>query len=251
MVSLWAYTLGSVFLVSLLSLVGILVIGMNPQHLKKILLPLISLAVGGLLGDAFIHLIPESFETSKNADHTGALILLGLFLFLLLEKSMHYYHHHDHDHGHHGEVHPFGYLSLMASGLHNFIDGLLIAASYMASIPIGIATTLAVVLHEIPHELGDFSILIHAGFKPKKALLMNFLSALLSIGGAVLALSLSTPPETLTRLVLPITAGGFIYIAGSDLIPELHKESKRSAIVVQILAMLAGIGLMFLVKLLE
>jgi zinc and cadmium transporter len=248
MVSLWSYTLGSVLLVSLLSLIGILVIGMKPDQLKKILLPLISLAVGGLLGDAFLHLIPESFETSKNADHTGALILLGLFLFLLLEKSMHYYHHHDHDHG---EVHPFGYLSLMASGLHNFIDGLLIGASYMASIPIGIATTLAVVLHEIPHELGDFSILIHAGFKPKKALLMNLASALLSIGGAILALSLSTPPEALTRVVLPITAGGFIYIAGSDLIPELHKESKRSAIVVQILAMAAGIGLMFLVKLLE
>src|ERR1700677_3557538 len=177
MTSLWSCALGSVVLVSLLSLIGILVLWLNPNQLKKLLLPLISLAVGGLLGDAFLHLIPESFETSKNANHTAMLILFGLFLFLLLEKSMHYYHHHDHDHG---EVHPFGYLSLMASGLHNFIDGLLIGASYMASIPIGIATTLAVVLHEIPHELGDFSILIHAGFKPKKALLFNFLSAALS-----------------------------------------------------------------------
>jgi zinc and cadmium transporter len=248
MVSLWSFTLGSVVLVSLLSLIGVLVLWLNPNQLKKLLLPLISLAVGGLLGDAFLHLIPESFETSKNANHTAMLILLGLFLFLLLEKSMHYYHHHEHEDG---EVHPFGYLSLMASGLHNFIDGLLIGASYMASIPIGIATTLAVVLHEIPHELGDFSILIHAGFKPKKALLFNFLSAALSIGGAVLALSLSSTPETVTRVVLPITAGGFIYIAGSDLIPELHKESNRPAIILQLLAMFVGAGLMFLVKLLE
>jgi len=248
MTSIWWQTLGSVALVSLLSLVGILVLWLNPTQLKKLLLPLISVAVGGLLGDAFLHLIPESFQTSKNINHTALLILLGLFLFLLLEKSMHYYHHHDHDHG---EVHPFGYLSLMASGLHNFIDGLLIGASYIASLPIGIATTLAVVLHEIPHELGDFSILIHAGFKPKKALLFNFLSAVLSIGGAILALSLSSSPEALTQLVLPITAGGFIYIAGSDLIPELHKESKRSAIVIQLLAIAFGAGLMFLVKLLE
>jgi zinc and cadmium transporter len=248
MTSIWWQTLCSVTLVSLLSLIGVIVLWINPDQLKKLLLPLISLAVGGLLGDAFLHLIPESFETSKNANHTAMLILLGLFLFLLLEKSMHYYHHHEHEEG---EVHPFGYLSLMASGLHNFIDGLLIGASYLASIPIGIATTLAVVLHEIPHELGDFSILIHAGFKPQKALLFNFLSAVLSIGGAIVALSLSSTPETVTDIVLPITAGGFIYIAGSDLIPELHKESNRPAIIIQLLAMFTGAGLMFLVKLLE
>ena len=250
MVSLWTYTLVSVVLVSLLSLIGILVLWIHPAQLKKILLPLISLAVGGLFGDAFLHLIPESFESTKNPNHTALLILLGLFLFLLLEKSMHFYHHHEHEHAE-DEIHPFGYLSLMASGLHNFIDGLLIGASYLASVPIGIATTLAVVLHEIPHELGDFSILIHAGFKPQKALLFNFISAALSIGGALLALNLSSSPEAVTGLVLPITAGGFIYIAGSDLIPELHKESKRSAIVIQLIAMFIGAGLMFLVKLLE
>jgi len=246
--SLWLFTMVSVVLVSLLSLIGILVIWLNPEQLKKLLLPLVSLAVGGLFGDAFLHLIPESFQNSKNYNHTALLILLGLFLFLLLEKSMHYYHHQEHEEV---EIHPFGYLSLMASGLHNFIDGLLIGASYLAGIPIGIATTLAVVLHEVPHELGDFSILIHAGFKPTKALWFNFLSAALSIGGAVLALSLSSTPDEVTRIVLPITAGGFIYIAGSDLIPELHKESKRPAILMQLFSMFAGAGLMLLVKLLE
>jgi zinc and cadmium transporter len=244
----WFQTLASVIFVSLLSLLAIIVLWLKPETLKKVLQPLISLAVGGLLGDAFLHLIPESFEKSKNTTSVSLLVLAGLFLFLVLEKSMHYYHHHEHTTK---EVHPYGYLSLLASGLHNFIDGLLIGASYLAGTSIGLATTLAVVLHEIPHELGDFSVLVNAGFKPIKALLYNFLSALLAIAGAVFALTISSNPQTLTQLGLPITAGGFIYIAGSDLIPELHKESKRSAILLQLFAMALGVGLMFLVKLLE
>ncbi len=250
MSSIWSQTLLSVVVISLLSLLCIIVLWLKPKTLKKALHPLISLAVGALFGDAFLHLIPESFETSKNPTRSSLLVLLGLFLFLILEKSMHFYHHHQHEHEE-KDIHPFGYLSLIASGLHNFIDGLLIGASYLASFPIGLATTLAVILHEVPHELGDFSILIHAGFKPKKALLFNFLSALLSIGGAVLALSLAYKPESITQLILPITAGGFIYIAGSDLVPELHKESKPLAILTQLLAMGAGVGLMLLLKLME
>lgn len=250
MLSLWSYTLISVVFVSLLSLLAIVVLWLKPKTLKKLLHPLISLAVGGLLGDAFLHLIPESFEKSKNTTWVSLLVLAGLFIFLLLEKTMHYYHHHEHDHSQE-DVHPYGYLSLIASGLHNFIDGLLIGASYLASFPLGLATTLAVILHEIPHELGDFSVLVNAGFKPSKALLFNFLSALLAIAGAVFALTVSSNPQAVTQIVLPITAGGFIYIAGSDLIPELHKESKRSAIIIQLLAMALGTVLMLLIKILE
>jgi zinc and cadmium transporter len=244
----WFQTLLSVIFVSLLSLLAIIVLWLKPETLKKVLLPLISLAVGGLLGDAFLHLIPESFEKSKNSTSVSLLVLAGLFLFLILEKSMHYYHHQEHETE---EVHPYGYLSLIASGLHNFIDGLLIGASYLAGFSVGLATTLAVVLHEIPHELGDFSILVNAGFKPVKALFYNFLSALLAIAGAVFALTVSSDPQAVTQLVLPITAGGFVYIAGSDLIPELDKESNRPAILIQLLAMALGISLMLLVKLLE
>jgi zinc and cadmium transporter len=243
----WFQTLASVIFVSLLSLLAIIVLWLKPKTLKKVLQPLISLAVGGLLGDAFLHLIPESFEKSKNTTSVSLLVLAGLFLFLILEKSMHYYHH---EHATE-EVHPYGYLSLIASGLHNFIDGLLIGASYLAGTSIGLATTLAVVLHEIPHELGDFSVLVNAGFKPIKALVYNFLSALLAIAGAVFALAVSSNPQMVTQFVLPITAGGFIYIAGSDLIPELHKELKRSAILIQLFAMALGVGLMFLIKILE
>jgi zinc and cadmium transporter len=244
----WFQTLASVIFISLLSLLAIVVLWLKPKTLKKVLQPLISLAVGGLLGDAFLHLIPESFERSKNTTSVSLLVLAGLFLFLILEKSMHYYHHHEHASE---EVHPYGYLSLIASGLHNFIDGLLIGASYLAGSSIGLATTLAVVLHEIPHELGDFSVLVNSGFKPIRALFYNFLSALLAVAGAVFALAISSDPQTVTQIVLPITAGGFIYIAGSDLIPELHKELKRSAILIQLFSMALGVGLMFLVKLFE
>ena len=248
MSSIWFQTLISVAVVSGLSLFGVVTLWLKPQQLKKILLPLVSLAVGGLFGDAFIHLIPESYTVSKNTTQSALFILAGIMIFLVLEKSLHFYHHHEHSGK---EIHPFGYLSLLASGLHNFIDGLLIGVSYLAGFEVGLATTLAVILHEIPHEIGDFSILVHSGFKPSRALLYNFLSALFAIGGAVMALTLTTDPQTLTSVILPVTAGGFIYIAGSDLIPEIHKELKLSSSLVQLLAMSAGSGLMLLLKFLE
>ncbi len=246
---LWFQTLVSVTIVSLLSLLVVMVLWLQPRTLQKLLIPLISLAVGGLFGDAFLHLIPDCFQNTKDPSQVSLLILGGLLLFLTLEKSMHYYHHHQHEEE---EVHPYGYLSLIAGGLHNYIDGLLIGASYLAGFSVGLATTLAVILHEIPHELGDFSILVKAGFKPLKALFFNFFSALLAIAGALTALALSIGnPESVTRIILPMTAGGFIYIAGSDLIPELHKEKTLSSSLVQILSMIAGAGLMLLIKLLE
>jgi len=221
---------------------------LQPEQLKKLLLPLVSLSVGGLFGDAFIHLIPDAFAASAKSLSVSLEILAGVLLFLVLEKSLHFYHHHGHDET---EVHPFGYLSLFASGLHNFIDGLLIGVSYLVAPTVGLATTLAVVLHEIPHELGDFSILVHAGFKPSRALLYNFFSALFAVGGAVLALSFGGNPKTLIALILPVTAGGFIYIAGSDLIPELHKEKRLVHGLIQILSIMVGAGLMVLIKLVE
>jgi zinc and cadmium transporter len=234
--------------VSALSLFGVVTLWLNAKQLKRILLPLVSLAVGGLFGDAFIHLIPESYGVSKDPTGTGLLVLLGIVIFLVLEKSLHFYHHHDHGKE---DIHSFGYLNLLAGGLHNFIDGLLIGVSYLAGFEVGLATTLAVILHEIPHEIGDFSVLVHAGFKPSRALLYNFLTALLAFGGAILSLTLAFDPHTLTSVILPITAGGFIYIAGSDLIPEIHKELKLSGSLLQVLAMAVGSGLMLLVKLLE
>jgi zinc and cadmium transporter len=135
--------------------------------------------------------------------------------------------------------------------VHNFIDGLVIGASYMVSIPVGVATTIAVVLHEIPQEIGDFGSLIYGGFSRFKALLYNFISALAAVLGAILVLTLSFNSESLVAILVPFAAGGFIYIAGSDLIPELHKNRNRTIIIWQIITFVLGIGMMFSLLFLE
>jgi len=142
-------------------------------------------------------------------------------------------------------------MNLVADGLHNLIDGILIGASYLAGVSVGLATTIAVVLHEIPQEMGDFGVLIHAGFSKSRALYLNFLSALLAIAGAVLALVASTQIKQLPNAVLPFTAGGFIYIAGSDLVPELHKERAPVKSLLQLGAIGIGVSLMLLLTLLD
>src|SRR3989338_8957865 len=216
---LWIYTLVSVVIVSLISLISVFTLSISQEKLKKFLIYFVSLSAGTLLGDAFIHLIPESYKNGANAILAPLSILSGILVFFILEKFLHWRHCHDvacDDH-----PHPFSYVILMGDTLHNFIDGLVIAASYVVSIPVGLATTLAVILHEIPQEIGDFSILVHAGFSKGKALLLNFASALLAILGAVITILLTNKIESLQNFLIPITIGGFIYIAGSDLIPEL------------------------------
>jgi zinc and cadmium transporter len=131
------------------------------------------------------------------------------------------------------------------------IDGMLIGASYATSLPVGLATTVAVILHEIPQEIGDFGILLHAGFSKRAALLFNFLSASLAIVGAVISLAVSAGIDGFSAAMLPLTAGGFIYIAGSELVPELQKELKPSRSLVQLIAIGSGVGLMLLLMLLE
>lgn len=142
-------------------------------------------------------------------------------------------------------------MNFIGDGVHNAIDGMLIAGSFMLSPEIGITTTIAVILHEIPQEIGDFGVLLYSGIKAKKALLMNFASALFAIIGALIVLILGTKMENITQIIIPITAGGFIYIAGADLIPELHKEVKLSKSLIQFISILMGIGLMTLLLVLE
>ena len=138
-------------------------------------------------------------------------------------------------------VHPFAIMNLIGDGLHNFLDGLIIGAGYLLSIPAGIATTIAVLIHEIPQEIGDFSILIHGGFSKAKALLLNFLSAIVAILGGILALVLNSRIENIALIIAPLAIGGFIYIAGSDLIPELHKESTAKKSIIQLICFIIGI----------
>lgn len=242
MSSVWLYSLGSVILVSLISLVGLFTIGMNIKKLKNVLLFLVSFSTGALLGDAFIHLLPEAVESFGFGLEVSLYVLLGVLLFFILEKIIHWRHcHHPTSKDH---PHPFAIMNLIGDGFHNLIDGMIIGGAYLISVPVGFATTLAVVLHEIPQEIGDFGVLIHGGFSKNKALFYNFISALGALVGVVVSLVIGMSFENYSLVLLPLTAGGFIYIAGSDLIPELHKEVKISRSLLQIVGMVLGVLVM-------
>ncbi|MFA6353962.1 MAG: ZIP family metal transporter [Candidatus Paceibacterota bacterium] len=243
------YAFISVFVVSLVSLIGVFSLSLKEEVIKKYISLFISLAVGALLGDAFIHLIPESFENSNAPVFVSLLIIFGILLFFIIEKFLHWHHHGDDTEINH--IHPVGKLLFFTDSFHNLIDGIIIGVSFLVSIPIGIATTMAVVLHEIPQEIGDFAVLIHSGYAKKKALWLNFLSALTAVAGLIIALIFGNMAETFTLWVLPIAAGGFIYIAMSDLIPELQKTKELKYSIFQISTVLLGIFLMFALLFLE
>lgn len=247
--TIWIYTLVSVFIVSLISLVGVFTFAVSAEKLKKVLIYLVSFAAGTLLGDAFIHLIPEAFQGVENTLNLSLSILAGILVFFVMEKFLHWRHCHEVACEEH--PHPFSYVLLVGDVLHNFIDGLIIAASYLVSIPVGVATTLAVIFHEIPQEIGDFGSLLYAGFKKTKALLFNFLTALTAVLGAIIVLALNINDGSITKFLVPFAAGGFIYIASSDLIPELHKNTEPKKSFWQLAAFVLGIGLMLLLVTLE
>lgn len=142
-------------------------------------------------------------------------------------------------------------MNLLGDALHNFIDGALIAGSYLASVQVGVATTIAVVLHEIPQEMGDFGVLLHSGFSKRKALLFNFFSALTAVFGAIIVLYFYSIIDNFEVLLVSFTVGGFVYIAGSDLIPELHHEEGIKNSIAQIIVFLLGIAAMGALLVLE
>lgn len=239
------YTLLSVLIVSAVSLIGIISLAIRKERLKNFLLYFLSFSAGAMLGDVFLHLLPEVIEQQKGLSmSTSFFVLFGILVFFSLEKIVHWQHCHMPITKYH--VHPLATMNLVGDGLHNFIDGLIIAGSYLISIPAGIATSLAVLFHEIPQEMGDFGVLLHAGFTRRKALLMNFASALLAVFGAIVAFVIGSYTSHIEYILVPLAAGGFLYIAGSDLIPELHKESAFNKAVGQIITFLIGIGAMWL-----
>jgi zinc and cadmium transporter len=240
MPSVWLMSIGSVAAVSALSLLGIFTLSLKPETFRRSQLVLISFAAGALLGDAFVHLIPEMAEDGISMpDSLG--LLAGVIGFFVLEKVLHWHH----THLPQEEVfHPVAVTNLIGDALHNFVDGAIIAGGFLVSPSIGIATAIAVALHEIPQEFGDFAILVHAGLAPRRALLLNLLSALTAFVGAVLALALSSAVGDAERMIVALTAGGFLYIASSDLIPELHKEPEAGKSALQLVSLLAGVGVM-------
>ena len=249
MITTYIYAFASVFIISAISLLGVLMLSIKEHFLTKYIFIFISLAVGSLLGDAFIHLIPEALESSSNATLTSILIIFGIMIFFALEKFLHWHHHGEDKNEYH--IHPVGNLVLFSDGVHNLIDGIIIGASFIVSIPLGLATTIAVILHEIPQEIGDFAVLIHAGFKKQHALWLNFISALSAVVGVLIIFILGETGENFAMWILPIAAGGFIYIAVADLIPELHKTKEIKHSITQIIAVMAGVLAMILLVFIE
>ena len=244
-----ALILLSVFVVSLISIIGIFFIFINKKTLNKLILFLVAVSVGSLLGGVFLHLIPEIIDTSGFTLTVAFLVLGGIILFFVIENFIHWRHCHIQTSKQH--PHPVGAMNLIGDAIHNFTDGLIIAAAYFVSMPIGIATTLAVLIHEIPQEIGDFGILLYAGYSKKKALLFNFLSALVAVIGAIIGIIFAEKSTVFSYIVLPIAAGGFLYIAGSDLIPEIHKQQENKFSFRNLAGILLGILIMYALTLLE
>ncbi len=237
------WILCSVFIVSLISLVGVVTFGVKKEIFDKTLIALVGFAAGGLIGGAFLHLLPEAIEAYGN-EHVFFYTLLGFTLFFLMERYFHW------RHCHNGvcEIHPFTYLNLVGDAIHNFTDGLIIAASFVTDIRLGIVTTIIVVLHEVPQEIGDFGILVYGGFSKAKALMFNFICALTSLLGALLGYALSKVIGDISLFLISFTAGGFIYIAASDLIPELHKQKDRKRGNSAFIAFILGLAFMAVTK---
>ena len=224
----------ALIIISLASLIGVVSFFIRKSHIEKFSIIFVAFAAGSLLAAAFFNLIPESLE------QLGSLgfVLVGIILFFLIESFIHWHHHNEECEE---CVRPFVYLNLIGDGLHNFLDGLIVAASFLVSIPTGIITSIAIAFHEIPQELGDFAVLIHGGMEKKKALLFNFLSALLAVVGGIVGWVAFSKIEALIPYIIAMAAGGFIYIAASDLFPELHKEKEHKRILIQAVSVILGI----------
>ncbi|AKM82419.1 TPA: ZIP family metal transporter [Candidatus Berkelbacteria bacterium] len=238
------FILLATFINGLVAFTGATFLFFGPKKYGKILFLLVAFSTGALLGGAFFHLIPESLE-AIDSNLTFILVLIGFSAFFLMEKYFHWRHCHDDE----CNIHPASYLLLFGDGIHNFIDGLVIAASFMVDFRFGVITTILIIAHELPQELGDFGVLVHLGMKVKKALIYNFLSQLTAVAGGIVGYILSGNTEFSTAM-LPIAAGGFIYIAASDLIPELHKERQLKRSIANYSIFLVGICFIVILKIL-
>ncbi|MEO0092924.1 MAG: ZIP family metal transporter [candidate division WOR-3 bacterium] len=227
--------------VSLFSLVGILFLRTKEKVLQRIIFALVSFATGALLGGALFHLLPESLTIGNQAFFH---LTIGIIVFFCLEKFLYW------RHCHKGicDIHTFTYLNLIGDGIHNFIDGVVIATSFIVDLRLGLTTSIAVALHEIPQELGDFGVLVYGGFSVKKALGYNLLSAILCILGGLSTYFLSPYTNILKIPLLAFAAGGFLYIALVDLLPELRAKASLKESLAQLIFILLGIGLMLGLK---
>ena len=233
-------------LVSLIALIGIIFLALKDKILKKLLLLLVGFSAGALIGGAFLHLLPELAEEGFTLELSGT-ILFGILLFFVLEKFVKWHHCHRSEHVHL----TFSYMNLFGDALHNFLDGIILAGAFMSGAGIGLAATVAVFLHEVPQEIGDFGVLLKGGFSRKGALTANFLVSLTAFLGAGFAIILNAYVTGTTPFLIALAIGGFIYVAGTDLIPELNRCQAPRDSIVQLVFILIGIGAMAALLLLE
>ena len=239
------YILVSVLIVSLISLLGVFTLSLKKKKLHQTLSLLVAFAAGSMLGAAFFDLFPESVE-HVGAEQTFTWALVGMVAFFVIEKFFYWYHCHGGrcaHHGLHGHKHiaPYAYLNLIGDGIHNFIDGAVIAVAYLNSIPLGVVASIAVVFHEIPQEIGDYGILIYAGFDKARALLLNFGAALSVVVGGLFAVFFLEMVESLSGTLIAFSAGAFLYLSASELIPELKEEENFWKSLAQFAIFLAGL----------
>ena len=242
---MFIYALGATLFVSLVSLVGVLTLFKKFQQ-GNWLRRFIGLAVGTLLGLAFFDLLPEAVEAFEDPHQLFAIILASIFGFFVIEKIVHHHHCRCEQNEKHAHKKPHLIINnLIGDGLHNFIDGTIIAGAFLTDFQLGLATTLAVALHEIPQELSDFSILIYSGLSKTKAITYNLLLALSSVAGAGAVFLLASRVEQIVPVLLAIAAGNFTYLAMADLIPELQEEDNGRRVLEQLFWVGLGIAIIF------
>jgi len=234
-----AYALLAVIIVSMLSLLGAIFITFQRKLLDSITTYLLAFSSGILLGTTFYDLIPEGFDGIQKGIYTW--VIVGVVTFFILEKLIHWHSHVEELEGEIRSKKHVAYLTLIGDGIHNFLDGAIIGVTFLTSVPLGIATTIAVIAHEIPHELGDFFLLMYGGLSNKKALWYNFLSALTAILGTIVVFIFSKDVLSISPYFIGFAAGNFLYIAASDLIPELHEKRKMGISVIQTICLVIGI----------
>jgi zinc and cadmium transporter len=230
--------------VSLASFIGVITLFFSQRFLERITVFLVALAAGAMMGGAFFHILPESLEYFGEIESGSlfvfVLLMAGFLGFFVLERVIHW----RHCHKDHCDVHPFAYSSLIGDGVHNLTDGMLIFAAFATDFHVGLFTTAAVIAHEIPQELGDFGVLIHAGFSRARALFWNFISAVMAMAGALIAYFIGERVESFAPIALTIAAGGFLYIAASDLVPEFHREKNLGKSILTFVIFLASLAFM-------
>ncbi|NQU99059.1 ZIP family metal transporter [Candidatus Woesearchaeota archaeon] len=241
------YIFGSVIIVSLIAVLAIIPFFFKKKIPKKFLVVLLSLSVGTMLGSVFIHFIPEAVANGYTLS-VAINILFGFIVFFILERFIHWHHENKCEHEVDKKAHSHGYhlapLNLIGDGVHNFLDGMIIAGSYLVSIPLGIAATISIIFHEVPQEIADFGVLLYSGMSKGKAVFFNLLSAATAIVGGVIGLVLAGRIEGFETFIIPFAAGTFIYIAASNLVPELHRHCKLWDSILHVLAIIIGIAIM-------